>query len=110
VLDQERPYAALGYPHSEYPRDDAIALGIDVDARPTFDEVLEVRAERQAVVRTIVDGVTDAGLLRLCSREPAPGYPRQPRTVGKCLQVVMTEEIEHRRYATRDLTVLESRG
>jgi hypothetical protein len=82
VLDHERPYAPLGYPHSEYPRDDAIALGIDLDARPTLDEVLEVRADRQAVVRRIVDGVTDAGLLRLCSREPAPGYPLQPRTVG----------------------------
>ena len=110
VLDQERPYAALGYTHSGYPRDDALALGIDLDARPTFDEVLAVRADRMAVVRRIVDGLTDAGLARLCTRPPAPGYPLEPRTVGKCLHVVMVEECEHHRYATRDLAVLEVRA
>jgi hypothetical protein len=29
--------------------------------------------------------------------------------VGECLWVVMEEEVEHHRYATRDLTTLESR-
>jgi hypothetical protein len=42
-------------------------------------------------------------------RSPAPGYPEEPRVVGECLGVVMEEECEHHRFATRDLAVLEAR-
>ena len=108
ILDDPTPYHRLGYTHSSYPPEGATALGIDLDARPSFDEVMEVRTDRMAVVRRIVDGLTDDELERLCMRSPAPGYPEEPRRVGKCLQVVMTEECEHRRYAERDLTVLEA--
>jgi hypothetical protein len=110
ILDVERPYHRLGYCHSSHPRDAALALGLDLDARPSFDEVMAVRADRMAVVRRIVDGVTDGELTRSCSRPPAPGYPEEPRTVGRCLRVVMAEECEHRRYAERDLAVLEARA
>lgn len=110
VLDDPMPYHPLGYTHSSYPPADAAALGIDLDARPSFDEVMEVRADRLAVVRRIVDGLTDDELERLCARPPAPGYPDEPRTVGKCLRTVMTEECEHRRYAERDLAALEARS
>jgi hypothetical protein len=44
----------------------------------------------------------------MCSRAPAPGYREETRSVGRCLRVVMTE-CEHRRYAVRDLAVLEER-
>jgi hypothetical protein len=69
---------------------------------------MEARTDRMAVVRSIVDGLTDDELERLCTRSPAPGYPEEARRVGKCLQVVMTEECEHRRYAVRDLAVLDA--
>ena len=62
-----------------------------------------------AVVRRIVDGLTDTELDRICTAAPAPGYPDESRTVGRCLGVVMREECEHRRYAVRDLAVLEAR-
>jgi hypothetical protein len=62
-----------------------------------------------APVRRIVDGLTDTELERVCTRTPAPRYPEEPRTVGRCLRVVMDEECEHRRYMVRDLTVLEAR-
>jgi len=110
VLDEPMPYHRLGYTHSSYPPEDAAALGVDLEARPTSDEVLAVRADRMAVVRRIVDGLTDEGLERLCARSPAPGYPDERRTVGRCLRVVMKEECEHRRYAVRDLAVLEARA
>ena len=110
VLDEPTPYHRLGYPHASYPAADAGALGIDLDARPSFDEVMEVRADRLAVIRRILDDVTDDELGRLCTRSPAPGYPDEPRTVGRCLGVVMREECEHRRYAVRDLAVLETRA
>lgn len=67
-----------------------------------------MRTDRIALVRRIVDGLTDDELERQCTRAPAPGYPEEPRRVRKCLQVVMTEECEHRRYAVRDLAVLET--
>jgi uncharacterized damage-inducible protein DinB len=109
ILDEPMPYHRLGVTHSSYPLADAAALGIDPDARPSFAEVLEVRADRLALVRRIVDGLTDTELERTCSRTPAPGYPEETRTVGGCLRVVMGEECEHRRYAVRDLAVLEAR-
>ena len=109
VLDEPLPYAPLGCPHSSHPRSSAEAIGIDVDARPTFDEVMTVRAARMAVIRGIVAELTDDALGRWCRRTPAPGYPQEPRTVRACLGVVMKEECEHHRYAVRDLTVLERR-
>jgi mannose-6-phosphate isomerase-like protein (cupin superfamily) len=110
VLDQPMPYHRLGLTHTSYPPDGAAALGIDLDAQPAFDEVLAVRAGRMAVVRRILDGLTDDELERPCARAPAPGYPEEERTVGRCLRVVMGEECEHHRYATRDLAVLEARA
>jgi hypothetical protein len=60
-----------------------------------------------ALVRGIVDGLTDAGLERAC-RLSTPGHPEETCSVGHCLRVIMNEECEHRRYAVRDLTTLEA--
>jgi len=109
ILDEELPYHRLGITHDGYPPEDAVKLGIELEAQPSLDEVLAVRAERQAVVRGIVEGLTDEELARVCTRTPAPGYPEEPRQVGRCLRTVMTEECEHQRYAVRDLAVLEER-
>jgi hypothetical protein len=109
ILDEPRPFDRLGLTHTGYPRDMAIDLGVDLDARPSLDEVLAVRADRLATVRGIAEGLTDAELARVCNRPPAPGYPEEGRTVARCLRVVMKEECEHRRYAVRDLAVLEAR-
>ena len=103
------PYHRLGVTHTPYPRADAAALGIDLDASPSFAEVLAARADRLALMRGIVDGLSDADLDRMCTRTPAPGYPEEERTAGRCLRVVMNEECEHYRYAVRDLAVLEAR-
>jgi hypothetical protein len=109
ILDDPMPYHRIGVTHTAYPPAEAAALGVDLDARPSFAEVLEVRADRLALVRGIVAGLTDSELERTCTRTPAPGYPEESRTVGGCLRVVMGEECEHRRYAVRDLAVLEAR-
>jgi uncharacterized protein YjbI with pentapeptide repeats len=110
VLDEPNPFSVLGLTQSGYPPADAAAIGIDLAARPSLDEVLAVRAGRLSAVRAIVASLTDAGLERLCLRTPAPGYPEEPRTVGRCLRVVMKEEIAHHGYAVRDLAVLEARA
>jgi len=109
VLDDPMPYDRLGYPHSSSPPSDNAAMGIDLGAHPSFDEVMAVRTDRMAVVRRIVDGLSDDDLERVCARSPGPGYPDEPRTVRQCLRVVMREECEHHRYTVRDLAVLEAR-
>lgn len=95
VLDEEMPYHRLGLPQSWYPAADAAALGIDLSARPGYADILAARADRMAVMRRIVAGLTDADLGRLCQRSPAPGYPEEERTVIDCIAVVMDEEMEH---------------
>jgi hypothetical protein len=107
VLDAENPFHPLALPQTAYPCADAVALGMEPAARPTFAEVREVHAERTAAVRGILEGLTDAELGRACTRAPAPGYPEEDRTVGECLEVVLMEETEHYRYAIRDLETLE---
>jgi uncharacterized damage-inducible protein DinB len=109
VLDEERPYHPLALTQTSYPPDQARALGMEVDAQPSYHEALAARLDRMATVRRIVDGLTDADLDRTCTRNPAPGYPEQPYRVGRCLRVVFNEEVEHHRYAARDLAVLEER-
>ena len=108
VLDEPMPYHRLGLPQSWYPPADAAALGIDLTAQPGYAEILAARADRMAVMRRIVADLTDDSLGRLCQRSPAPGYPDEERTVVDCLGVVMDEEIEHYRFAVRDLAVLEA--
>jgi hypothetical protein len=82
-------------------------LGIDRHAAPTFDEVLAVREERMAGVRTFLttcdQGDLDAGRGgNAASAYPPPGA----QTVADCLRVVMDEEWNHLQYAVRDLAVL----
>jgi hypothetical protein len=108
VLDEEMPYHPLGLPQSWYPARDAAALGIDLNAQPGYAEVLAARADRMAVMHRIVAGLTDDNLGRLCQRSPAPGYPDEKRRVIDCIAVVMDEEIEHYRFAVRDLAILEA--
>src|SRR5215831_14576984 len=77
VLDEEMPYHPLGLPQSWYPAADAAALGIDLTAHPSYAEILAARADRMAVMRRIVAGLTEDSLGRRCQRPPAPGLPRR---------------------------------
>jgi hypothetical protein len=111
VLDEEFPFDPLGYPATGYPEESAAALGllvaIEPEYQPGLDEILVVRAERMAAVSEVLDGLTDDDFPRSCERPPAPGYP-SPHTVRQCLGVIVNEEVEHHRYATRDLSVIET--
>jgi hypothetical protein len=107
ILDEPMPYSRLALPQTAYRPADAMALGMDVDAEPSYAQVMTVRAERTAQVRRIVDNLSNQELGRLCSRSPAPGYPEEDRPVADCLGVVMQEECEHHRFAVRGLAALE---
>jgi DinB superfamily/Pentapeptide repeats (8 copies) len=108
ILGKPMPYHRLGLACTATPTADTAGLGIDPDARPPLEQVLEVRGTRMAMVRGVVDRLTDDDMERVCPRLPAPGYPEETYTVGRCLNVIMDEECEHRRYAVRDLAVLET--
>lgn len=80
----------------------------DRDARPSLDEVLQVRRSRQTWVRDILNGAAERDLDREVFGT-APGWPGDGSgvPVRECLRVVVKEEWEHRVFAERDLTVLE---
>ena len=83
--------------------------GLDPDANPSFDQVLDVRRERVDEVREVIFNLTSAELERICVPPASPGHPSKDHTVLQCLHVVLKEEWQHRRYAVRDLQVLEER-
>jgi len=107
VLGDAAPYDLLDLPHDEMPDLDGVPR--DPAARPSLAHVLALRDERLAIARTFFEGLTD----EQASGETTvtgPGYPvADTYPVGRCLHAVLDEEWWHRRFAERDLTVLETR-
>jgi DinB family protein/pentapeptide repeat protein len=95
----EEEFHRLGMPHDN--PEEWRGTTIDLDARPTFDEVLAVRNERmQSVARFLA--ATNNGELTVTVASPNGGTT----SVMSCIHVVMNEEWAHDRYANRDLDVL----
>ena len=105
VLGNASPWHRLDLPWDEAPGWDGIPW--DREARPSLDEVLTVRRERQAMVRHVMESLTDEQLASQVTRTE-PGWPQMENFPFKeCLHIVLTEEWEHRLYAERDLTSLD---
>jgi len=105
VLGNASPWHPLDLPWDEAPGWDGIPR--DGQARPSLDEVLALRRERQAMVREVLEPLTDEQLASTVTR-PGPGWPRADDfPLAECLRIVLNEEWEHRLYAERDLTVLK---
>ena len=99
------PWHPLDLPWDEAPGWDGIPW--DRGARPSLDEVLTVRRERQAMVRYVLESLTDEQLAAYVTRIE-PGWPRMENfPVKECLRIVLNEEWQHRLYAERDLDTLE---
>jgi uncharacterized damage-inducible protein DinB len=82
----------------------------DKDVRPTLDEVLALRADRQATVRRVLADLTDEDLAGNTTPVEGDGWPpADSYPVVEVLGIVVNEEWHHRRFAERDLAVLESR-
>jgi hypothetical protein len=108
ILGTPSPWHPLDLPWDEAPGWDDIPW--DRAARPSLDEVLAVRAERQAMVRQVVESLTDEQLASTVTRTE-PGWPKaEDFPLKECLLIVLNEEWEHRLYAERDLTALEGRA
>ncbi len=75
-------------------------------ATPSYDEVLEVRAGRVAMVRDFLATVTPDDLV---AARRNPHNPDYQETVLSCLHTILEEEWEHHRYAVRDLDAIEAR-
>lgn len=104
ILGNPSPWHPLDLPWDEAPGWDGIPW--DRAARPSLDEVLTVRRERQAMVRRVLASLTDEQLASVVTRTE-PGWPQiEQFPVKECLRIVLNEEWEHRLYAERDLTAL----
>ena len=107
VLGEVAPYDALDLPHDDMPELDGVPN--DPDARPSLDHVLELRAERLAIARQFFAELTDEQLAGETT-VTGPGYPEAGTyAVPRCLRAVLDEEWWHRRFAERDLSLLEAR-
>lgn len=108
LLARPSPYHPLGLPHEESASDPAIPW--DRGARPSLDEILEVRRERRELVASVLRDLTAERLSGRTEPVDAPGYPPpEAYAVDQLLRGVLAEEWEHRLFAERDLDVLESR-
>ena len=103
VLEQRDPWHHLGIPPTGMTR----VKGLDdPDLRADRAEVLELRAERVAIVDRVMKRLTDTELAeeRRCVGAGHPKAGLWP--VRRCLDAVVNEEWKHRDYAERDLAAL----
>ena len=100
VLESEQPFHPLGLRHDE---SDPFELEGSTTGPPSYDDVLDARASRVAMVRDLLADVT---LDELGAPRRNPHDPDHPETTLSCLHVILEEEWEHHRYAVRDLDVL----
>lgn len=99
VEERTAPHHPWGLAPDHVP-DAAATFGLDAEAHPSLDEVLEVRDERRRQVEAALAHQTPESLAR---RSAA----RDGRfTVVGALQTVLFEESAHLRYAIRDLAAL----
>ena len=106
ALGNASPWHPLDLPWDEAPGWDGIPW--DREARPSLDEVLTIRRERQAMVRHLLESLTDDQLAAEVTRSE-PGWPRvEDFPLKECLRIVLNEEWQHRLYAERDLDALET--
>ncbi|MFI5691742.1 DinB family protein [Kribbella sp. NPDC051586] len=94
ILELDDPYHPLGL---RYAATDGAATP------PPYADVLEARADRVAMVRDFIAATTPTDL---DAPRKNPHSPEHPETVRRCLHVILEEEWEHLRFATRDLNAL----
>jgi hypothetical protein len=83
----------------------------DRDARPSLDEVLELRRDRMSTVRSVIEGLTTESLEADTEPVEGPGWPAPVSyPVRTCLLTILDEEWHHRLFAERDLDALERRS
>jgi hypothetical protein len=102
VLEIEQPFHPLGLLDAGTDDSDAPTAAA---TSPSYDEVLEARAGRVAMVRDFLATVTPE---ELAATRRNPHDPSHPETTRSCLHVILEEEWEHHRYVVRDLDAIEA--
>jgi hypothetical protein len=106
IFGDPSPWDPLDLPWDEMP--DTPGVPRDRNVRPSLGEVLELRRDRMATARQVIEGLTAESLDADTEPVEGPGWP-EPRSypVRECLLCTLNEEWEHRLYAERDLDALE---
>jgi uncharacterized damage-inducible protein DinB len=102
ILELDQPYHPLGQPNAGAERY-GLDLSLFTTTPPSYDEVLEARADRVAMVRDFLADVTEDDLTVMHTN---PWAPENQDTTLQCLHVILDEEWEHHRYAVRDLDAI----
>jgi hypothetical protein len=112
VLGAENHYhpLGLGMEHSAFAVI-SVDCGLDVQADPTLEEVVDAHASRMAVVRDLLDRLRPEELEQRPASNPSVGFPKDTtlRTTLQCLWTALSEEWWHHLFATRDLEQIEKR-
>jgi len=109
ILGDPSPWHPLSLPWDQMtPRP---GVPHDRDAQPSLDEALTLRRDAMALMRRVVEGLTDEQLDSRTTPLVGPGWPDEGDTfpVRECLLIVLNEEWCHRMFAERDLAVIEDR-
>lgn len=107
---EPHPYHPWGLPWTGAGTEWATRIGIDLGAAPSLAEVTAVRRQRQDAVRGALERLTDTELDAVRTAPDDDGHPSGAHSVRHCVHVILNEEWEHHRYATRDLDVLDPEG
>jgi uncharacterized damage-inducible protein DinB len=109
MLGDPSPWDQLDLPFDQMK--DQPGVPRDRDARPSLDAVLALRRDRWATMRDVLEDLTEEKLNSHTAPVTEPGWPPPGSyPVRECLLCILNEEWHHRRYAERDLDVLESRS
>ena len=103
VLELTQPFHPLGLASGGGAPDLGPDASVFTTEHPSYVDVLEVRAERVALVRDFLAVIT-ADDLDVVRRNP--WAPQHAETTRSCLHVILEEEWEHLRFASRDLDTI----
>lgn len=103
ILGVEQPFHEIGQIFTGA-REMGFNMSIFREDSPSFEEILQVRAERQQQVTDFLADATPE-LLAEDRANPWGGDDWRP-TVGDCIRVILEEEWAHLRYIRRDLAIL----
>ena len=103
ILEREQPFHPLAQVDSG--TEEGFDMSVLATETPSYAEVLEARADRVAMVRDFLAGVSPQ---ELAATRRNPHEPERQATVLSCLHVILEEEWEHNRYAVRDLDAIEA--
>ena len=100
VLGESSDFIAEGLPPTVMPP--GAFPGIDAALDVSLERAIELRHEAEASVAALLADLDDEGLRRPCGRSGE-------HDVRQCVKTVLNEADLHRRFAVRDLAVLEAR-